>query len=635
MNFLSRKLKKNARIRKNNFGAMLVKANRACNITSEGGNASYQTMEVVKMMDFNQAIVALGFKPMTYPSRKIKENKLKAGMRRIQEKQEAFNRTVCRGQAPQVFVSGQWARPQQNGANRMYALVAKQDVYFTPNHVGGARRTEDAVDGLWNFFIDLDAGKDENGNYMQLGAVDERKKEMMARILKMPKATAVVETRNGYHVYWAMKPEVKLSLREWKAAQRRIIELTKSDSAVKDAARLLRMPYTFWVKADKGKYDTYLTRIVEVTTVDYTPHDLIERFEKVAEEIGGTNITIPTVRGDTSVGTVGAGGSHRDVANGNDNIAAIKKLDHQHFNSLIAPQTQRMMREAAVKHLKSNISLNAFLGLPDRFACIFHDDQNPSANIFKDSKSGHWLYKCHSSSCLVSGQMDIIDVTMAIAGVGFEKAFKFLVAAFGIILPRSKRGRHIDQLIQSNATTLQTIMSENKAYESKLRPVMDVYEALVAIAKETAEKTNTTYYGHDVYFAASKRYLANKLNTSDDKAYRKTVLLAALGLIEKVADDDLPFAIKSRDYLFRQNIEIIHGEDRTIQYYKLPAIHSLAAMTQTRKQLDRWIAGKGQIKNINRNMIAGIFGLGVAEAVYTKVKKEATTMPASIAIALN
>lgn len=613
---------------------MLVKANRVCNITSEGGKASYQILKVVRMMDFNQAIVALGFKPMTYPSRQIKENQLQAGMRRIEEKQEAFNRTVCRGQAPQVFVSGQWARPQQNRTNRMHALVAKQDVYFTPNHISGGRRTEDAVDGLWNFFIDLDAGKDQNGSYMHLGAVDERKKEMMAQILKMPKATAVVETRNGYHVYWAIKPEMKISLQEWKAIQKRIVELTKSDSAVKDAARLLRMPYTFWVKADKGKYDTYLTRIVEVTTVAYTPHDLIEEFEKVAEEIGGNNITIPTVREDTSVGTVGGGGSHRDVAHGNDNITAIKNLDHQHFNSLIAPQTQRMMREAAVKHLKSNISLNAFLGLPDRFACIFHDDQNPSANIFKDSKSGHWLYKCHSSSCSVSGQMDIIDVTMAIAGVGFEKAFKFLVAAFGIILPRSKRGRHIDQMINGNATALETIMVAREDYRKKLQPVMDAYEALSAIAKATAEKTNTIYYGHDVYFAASTRFLASKLGIQNNKAHRKTVLLAALGIIEKVTDDDLPEAIKSRDYLFHQNIEIIHGEDRTIQYYKLPAIDSLAAMTQIRKQLDRWIAGKGQIKNINRDMISGIFGLVVAEAVYTKVKKEATTMPASIAIAL-
>lgn len=212
-------------------------------------------------------------------------------------------------------------------------------------------------------------------------------------------------------------------------------------------------------------------------------------------------------------------------------------------------------------------------------------------------------------------------MTMAIAGVGFEKAFKFLVAAFGIILPRSKRGRHIDQLIQSNDTAIQTIMGESKVYESKLRPVMDAYDALVAIAKATAEKTNTIYYGHDVYFAASTRYLANKLNTQDNKTHRKTVLLAALGLIEKIADDDLPEAIKSRDFLFRQNIEIIHGEDRTIQYYRLPAIDSLAAMTQIRKQLDRWIAGKGQIKNINRNMISGIFGVGVAETIYVKVKK--------------
>jgi hypothetical protein len=587
------------------------------------------------MMDFNQAIVALGFKPITYPSRQKKENKLQAGMRRIEDKLALFNKMILRGDKPQVFINGQWAQPQVKAVNRVKALEAKQDVYFTPNHFSGARRAENAVDSLRNFFIDMDAGKDANGNYLPLDVVAERKKEMWKQILAMPKYTAVVETRNGYHVYWAIKLSVNISLAEWKVIQARIVELTGADEKVKSAAGLLRLPYTFWMKANKGKYDTYLTRIVDVTTEAYTPHDLLKWFEKQAGEVGGNNITVPTVREVTSSSVVGAEVSQQVLESNKDNIAAIKRLDPQPFKSLFVPQPQRMTGMDTVAYLKSNINLKTITGLPDRFSCIFHDDRNPSASIFKDSASGHWLYKCHSSNCSYADQpMDIIDVVKAIAGVGFNAALKFLVAAFNITLPSNKKGRHIDQMITSNVTALQTIASESEAYQKKLAPIMDVYKAFTQIARETAEKTNTIFYGSDVYFAASTRFLADKLGASISKIFPKTVLLAALELVEKVADDNLPEKIILRDFLFTHKIATCYGDDRTIQYYRLPAIDTLSAMTKVKKNLDKWIAGKGQIKNINERLIAGIFGYDVAAAIYSKkTKKEANTTSANVVIA--
>ena len=108
-------------------------------------------------------------------------------------------------------------------------------------------------------------------------------------------------------------------------------------------------------------------------------------------------------------------------------------------------------------------------------------------------------------------------------------------------------------------------MAENEAYRKKLEPIVDAYTALTEIAAKTAELTNTQYYGSDVYFAVSTRYLADTLNAPDNKTHKKTVLLAALGIIEKVDDADLPANIQSRDYLFARDIKDTYGADRTIQ----------------------------------------------------------------------
>ncbi|WP_425059184.1 hypothetical protein SCACP_38580 [Sporomusa carbonis] len=538
-------------------------------------------------MDFNQILVALGFKPITYKTKALKvdaPNKLLAGMQRIKEKQEKFNKYVLKNRKPQTFLSGQWAYSQLHTVNRVKALEDKQDVYFTPNRLSGRHRSEDEVQSCDNFSIDLDAGKDEHGNYLPIEVVELRKIDMLKMIKTLPQYTALVQTRNGYHVHWSIKEGANIILSEWKKIQAYIVDKTGADPQVKDGARLMKLPYTFAMKG--GAYDPYLVNIVEVNEVEYDPQELLKLFEEWEGEVAPTNITIPTVRKNTTVPTIGA---QAGVESYTDNIAAIKELDHRYFNSLFKQQMQRMTRKEAMKYfLQSKVNLSSFLGLPERFSCIFHNDKNPSAVIMAP-RGAHtrWTYLCHSSNCSLNAPMDIIDVVVRIAGVNFNRAIMFLAACFNISIP-GKRGRHINDIIKGNITAVQTIMDESKAYKRKLQPIMNAYTALLEIARTSANMTDTQYYGTDVYFSASKRFLAKQIGTNDEgSTYRKTVLLAALGLVEKVADNDLPESIKQRDYLYKRDLEMYYGGDRTIQYYRIKAIDSLKEMQIIKKQLDK------------------------------------------------
>ena len=249
-------------------------------------------------MDFNQSLIALGLQPITYWTKTAEvdtPNRLIAGMRRIKEKEALFYKMILRGRKPQVFLTGQWARPQSREVNRVEALKKKVDVYITTNHFCGTRRNDKAVDELCCFRIDMDAGKDDKGNYLALSVVAERKSEMRKQIARMPRYTALNETRNGYHVYWAIKQDAKINIVEWKAIQERIVKLTGADPVVKEPARLMRMPYTFAMKG--GMYEPFLVRIVDVNENEYDPMELLANFE---EDFAPNNITSLTVRRSTS-----------------------------------------------------------------------------------------------------------------------------------------------------------------------------------------------------------------------------------------------------------------------------------------------------------------------------------------------
>lgn len=59
----------------------------------------------------------------------------------------------------------------------------------------------------------------------------------------------------------------------------------------------------------------------------------------------------------------------------------------------------------AIKYIKS-LPMGEMLGLPEgvTFLDIFHDEEDPSANIYEDNK-GVWFYKCFSSSAEFSGDL--------------------------------------------------------------------------------------------------------------------------------------------------------------------------------------------------------------------------------------
>ncbi|WP_368780799.1 DNA-primase RepB domain-containing protein [Alicyclobacillus fastidiosus] len=98
------------------------------------------------------------------------------------------------------------------------------------------------------------------------------KEDTLSELRQFPlKPSYVVETRNGLHVYWVLNAGA--TVEQFKECQRRLIAHFGADPKVKNPARLLRVPGTYWCKEPNNKF---LTRLIECDGIRYDINTIID-----------------------------------------------------------------------------------------------------------------------------------------------------------------------------------------------------------------------------------------------------------------------------------------------------------------------------------------------------------------------
>jgi hypothetical protein len=157
----------------------------------------------------------------------------------------------------------------------------------------GKKEDVASVGALW---ADLDA-KDFSDD------VEEGKRLALARLANLPpelQPSVIVDSGNGYHVYWLLKSPVVILTEEDRQAPERImagLANTLNGDSVHDLGRLLRLPGTFNVK------EPAKPRPCVIVKADYDRKFEIEQFEPFAAKsssIADTdkivfNATLPTI----------------------------------------------------------------------------------------------------------------------------------------------------------------------------------------------------------------------------------------------------------------------------------------------------------------------------------------------------
>jgi P4 family phage/plasmid primase-like protien len=136
-------------------------------------------------------------------------------------------------------------RPPVSSETRRDDLNAQgYEAYFTVNGFKGAPDAKkEHCTSINAFFIDIDGRKDPS-------ELDEIKDRLMP--------TYILETKNGYHVYWMLDEALykdEMTAEEWDAAVSRwerieqtIVTTLKADPVVRDLTRIMRQPQTYYWK---------------------------------------------------------------------------------------------------------------------------------------------------------------------------------------------------------------------------------------------------------------------------------------------------------------------------------------------------------------------------------------------------
>ena len=141
---------------------------------------------------------------------------------------------------------------------------SNSDAYF---YVNGGRK-QYAINTISCCFVDIDAGRDSSGNYLPSKEVMKFKQSALDKINNFPvKPSWVVDTRNGYQIYWIMDDQSRTLINQttWNGIQKKLVNYFGGDARAIKINQIYRVPYTWWRKCWEKKA-SYFTSILNGST---------------------------------------------------------------------------------------------------------------------------------------------------------------------------------------------------------------------------------------------------------------------------------------------------------------------------------------------------------------------------------
>lgn len=536
----------------------------------------------------------------------------------------------------------------KHNMNLEEALVANKsgvDVYFIPNS-GGVRITE--INTINACFVDLDAGK-EAGNYLAIDKVESKKIEMLTQIKQFPLSpTVIVETRNGYQVYWVLKERKGVIASDWELVQRKLMtffDCVGSDKSIIKLNQLMRLPNTEWVKGWTG-LDRFYVRITEIRDCQFTIEELKialqdrEPYKKKdiiikarSIQVQSLNVELIKIRDiigireklKTALSAVISVPTEVDKNNHTKDYIKELLISCMYSISNLVEPLKASSREELYKII-SILPLNLLLDLPvnQKFNCIFHNDKTPSANIWID-ESGVYRYKCFGSGCEFGGTM--INVVAKILGADKSEAIELIKSIFNIQLETKWQKDTKESLIDyENYLSSEEFALNYPTVFNLIKPHIEKLKVILQIARQIVLDQNLIDH-HNMTFYTSIRYLAQQMfesgikGVSDPATLNKRVLLFVhLGLIERVDENLIPEKIRDRLWQLSK-VTKENGKKIDCQYhislYSIPKF-SEEVIEAAEQKAKEFIESNMRKTGYSRNMVISALGKVQADKIYVQ-----------------
>lgn len=434
----------------------------------------------------------------------------------------------------------------------------QQNLYFAVNDFpvfdGYILRQADKVRRFNSFYVDIDF-KDANNNHLSDADLKQNKQDIYNKLLALNcQPSAIVESKNGFHTYWIIDRKARKDCipMRWRRLEQCIYSYIYNnisegaDRKATDATRVLRLPNSLHVKADSK--EPFLVT-VKYLSRSYSLIELEEHFPAVDNEPTQDKAKKQDKEKPQEVRAV--------TPSCSDIYTAINELDSDYFD-YIQPINAELGWQEAEETLKHQ-DIRQFLGLNVRlkesFKSVLRKDKSPSCTIYNNN--GVYLY-CDFGIGLTA---DIIRLVSKTAGVKYSKAVKWLCSVYGIeLLDTYKNGKtDVEPLISANITTItKTAKEAEKAGVFFISSVVDLYKVIMEIWKKQVEEYNINNPS-DCRLMLASRYLEDLTNKDRKTIRRQLLILQAIGVIKKVANNK----VKKAKYGDKTNSYMIMELDST------------------------------------------------------------------------
>lgn len=421
------------------------------------------------------------------------------------------------------------------------------------------------------FMLDFDL-KNENKKHYKGGELIAEKKKLLDRIrLKLPlKPDYVIESRNGFHVYYLIQVEErKMSSDKWHWVEIGIFNYVKEnitdnvDYAVKKSNQIMRLPYSFHKKDDDSD-EGYQVRVIyerkseekeecfksdcyEAAMFAYPTTELIKKFKIAEEEVTGTEKK--EVADETT--------PKKDIIKENNKSSienhllckkyevtkAISEGNIRYFSYLQKKaQENNMTREEATQYIRK-IDLREILGFEKQglraaFSSLFYEDKKPS-DAFVSDNTGNTVYYCRRENKFYYDIFDIVYRLLKVEGTDQEKwkrVFDFVYEMFGIKITGNKEEnkKTFDRVRANNIEILKRISKHSKKTKYMSGFITKLYEKIMELWKAHSDKNNLPW--KKVHMTLSVDFLAQRLGKKkrDSTISKGLLILEFTGLIKRV-----------------------------------------------------------------------------------------------------
>ena len=304
------------------------------------------------------------------------------------------------------------------------------------------------------------------------------------------------------------------------------------------------------------------------------------------------------------------------------NIRAIKERNVEYLRNKINHKPVVFDSDAEFWHYvfhEINMAELLEIKYPNSFRCLFHEDNSPSASIFRNDE-GVWIYKCHSSSCDL--KMNVKQLIEKLGNFKSEhKAIEFIKAIYDLSIKESawsiEQKANLDSILHKLNMNIFTELCPQA--NKNIRTIKDLFVTMVQIAKDNVYGENYCNSDGDVVFFVSLSQLAKILNVSKTNINRISQRIAVLvyhDLIRKLDDDKIPEVLLKK----AQAISIDRGHDKRVNFYSIPS-WVFEQLRKIEMQGIKWKEKGYTIKGTSYEMFYRGDGLEVAQYIYPQHKK--------------